>query len=609
MTKKKNLNEDGPDTIGRFLKRLQSTQSKISDLIAVVQGDITELNLEDLKDDLKKMLTSSQHAEKIILEAIDRGNAPPESDNPDLWKAFRHDLRAAIGAISGYTELILEDLEERGEQNLPFFKILQNLREITQEQMPFIDKLRTEDTKGYITPHGGLYEDASEPLALPHQSIIGKILVVDDDEHKRNILFRRLKKNGHKVLLAENGYRAMEILEKETIDLILLDILMPGISGIDVLKKLKSTERFKDIPVLVISSLNDVESVVECIKIGAEDYLPMPFNPILLMARVHACLDKKNLRDRETENMSELDRMRRQLEAALESIEDGFAVFNLFDEMTMCNLKFQELYPATKEITHPDYSYREFLEANYKAGRYKKEQRRKSDQEETFEDWIELRMARHQFAKEPYMEQLEDGRWIEISENRTPDGGTVSIHKDVTASKEGQDQLKYLAHHDPLTGLANRSLFEKSLQMTYEESLNRQTNFAVMYLDLDGFKQVNDTLGHEFGDFLLTHVSEKLLQNVREEDVVARLGGDEFAIVFNGVNSLQDILMAADRILEAVGNQVVRDDKQAEFGVSIGIAVYPSDGTAVEEILSKADQAMYAAKKSGKGVYRLASDL
>ena len=116
---------------------------------------------------------------------------------------------------------------------------------------------------------------------------------MDDDEHKRNILCRRLKKNGHKVILAENGYRAQEILERETVDLILLDIIMPGISGIEVLKWLREKAKYTNIPVLVVSSLNDVESVVECIKIGAEDYLPMPFNPVLLMARVNTCLDKK----------------------------------------------------------------------------------------------------------------------------------------------------------------------------------------------------------------------------------------------------------------------------------------------------------------------------
>lgn len=301
--------------------------------------------------------------------------------------------------------------------------------------------------------------------------------------------------------------------------------------------------------------------------------------------------------------------MRQQLEAALESIEDGFAVFNLFDEMTMCNKKFEELYPAIKKIDHQDYSYREFLAVNYQAGRYFVESRRKTDRGESFEDWIELRMSRHQYAKEPYMEKLSDNRWIEISENRTADGGTVSIHKDVTASKEDEERLKYLAHHDPLTGLANRSLFEESLHTTFTEALNGQKSFAVMYLDLDGFKKVNDTLGHEFGDYLLIQVANNIVRDVREDDIVARMGGDEFAILMADIDGVDSVKKTASRVLKAIGNYVERDEKKAQFGVSIGIALYPGDGTSIEDILSKADQAMYLAKKSGKGLYCLASEV
>lgn len=586
----------------QFLNKLQTTQEKITQELTTLGTTLSQEKQTQFVEDLERMLQASRKAERAIISAFDldvEGKAVEED-----WKRIRHDLRATNGAILGYAELVQEDLAELGHSHEN--KLLEKLKviaELTQDQFPFIDKLKLEDASLYITPHGGLYEDSAEENVEGEELPLGKILVVDDDEHKRNILFRRLKKNGYKVFLAENGTKAFSLLEKESFDLILLDIIMPGISGTEVLKQIKASEKHKYAPVLVISSLNDVESVIECINLGAEDYLPMPFNPVLLMARVRSCLDKKHLRDAELKKQKELNQLHAQLEAALESMEEGFAVFNLFDEMIICNNKFQELYPPTKTLFPKDYGYRTFLEANYKAGIYQIDRRRKDDHPESFEDWIEIRMSRHQFAQEPYMEQLSDGRWIEITEKRTPDGGTVSIHKDVTTLKEGQDKLKFLAHHDPLTKLSNRALFDQYLQMIYEKNSKLNKNFALIYLDLDGFKKVNDNFGHDFGDYLLIYVAQQISRAVRKEDLVARLGGDEFAIIVDNVEGIKQAKEMAERILESIGHQVENKGRSVNFGVSLGISLYPIDGTNLEDLLKKADQAMYEAKKSGEGIY------
>ena len=451
-------------------------------------------------------------------------------------------------------------------------------------------------------------EDVAEEGSTPEETLSGKILVADDDEHKRNILYRRLRKNGHKVLLAENGHAALEIVEKDSVDLILLDILMPGFTGTEVLKKLKNSPLHKNIPVLVISSLNDVESVVECIRIGAEDYLPMPFNPVLLMARVQACLDKKYLRDQEIEKQKELERTYMHLNVALESIEDGFAVFNSSDEMILCNQTFQDLYPATKMLSHSPYSFGEFLEVNYKCNRYKLKNRRESDPQESFENWVHLRLYRHQFSH-PYMEQLSDERWVQITEKKTSDGGFISIHKDVTTSKKDQERLEFLAHHDPLTGLGNRALFEKILKSIHEKTLKNKKNYAILYLDLDDFKKINDTFGHEFGDHMLIDVGNELSKIIRCKDTISRLGGDEFAIIIENISDMKSLQKTAERILKSMISEVQKGGEQVVVGMSIGIAVYPQDASSWETLLTKADQAMYAAKKAGKGVYRMAQDL
>jgi len=137
----------------------------------------------------------------------------------------------------------------------------------------------------------------------------GSVLVVDDDETNRKILSGRLESEGHKVSVAENGRRALEVIEREPFDLVLLDILMPEMDGYQVLKHLKSRQTARDIPVIVLSALDEIESAVKCIEMGAEDYLTKPFNPVLLRARIGACLEKKRLRDQEVSYLQDVARV------------------------------------------------------------------------------------------------------------------------------------------------------------------------------------------------------------------------------------------------------------------------------------------------------------
>ncbi|HIK33514.1 MAG TPA: response regulator [Oscillatoriales cyanobacterium M59_W2019_021] len=146
------------------------------------------------------------------------------------------------------------------------------------------------------------------------------VLVVDDNEANRDLLRRRLKKQGYSVTVAENGYRALELIESEPVDLVLLDIMMPGMNGYQVLEQIKANPDLRHIPVLVISALDDLDSVVKCIELGAEDYLSKPFNPIVLKARIGACLEKKRLRDREKAYLQQLSQEREKSERLLLSI-------------------------------------------------------------------------------------------------------------------------------------------------------------------------------------------------------------------------------------------------------------------------------------------------
>jgi class 3 adenylate cyclase/CheY-like chemotaxis protein len=152
------------------------------------------------------------------------------------------------------------------------------------------------------------------------RGLIGRILVADDNEENRDLLRRRLERDGHAVLLAKNGIEALEVACAQPLDLILLDLMMPRLSGFDVLTRLHAAERTVHVPVIMISALDEMDSVVRCIEAGAEDYLPKPWNPVILQARVNACLEKKQLRDRERLHLETLAEAHRKSEALLLNI-------------------------------------------------------------------------------------------------------------------------------------------------------------------------------------------------------------------------------------------------------------------------------------------------
>jgi diguanylate cyclase (GGDEF)-like protein len=164
------------------------------------------------------------------------------------------------------------------------------------------------------------------------------------------------------------------------------------------------------------------------------------------------------------------------------------------------------------------------------------------------------------------------------------------------------EESRHQARHDALTGLANRVLFRDRADQTLCLAKRSGHPFGLIGLDLNGFKQVNDTLGHHTGDLLLTHVAERLAGCVRETDVVARLGGDEFAILLPNVTSVADATEVARRLLDAIRQPLDLDGKPATVGASIGVAVYPDHGADVEALLQRADSAMYRAKRGGLGV-------
>jgi diguanylate cyclase (GGDEF)-like protein len=199
---------------------------------------------------------------------------------------------------------------------------------------------------------------------------------------------------------------------------------------------------------------------------------------------------------------------------------------------------------------------------------------------------------------------LTNGTIIEIRTHVLPDGGFVQTYTDVTEQRLAHAQVQHLAHHDALTGLANRIELRRRMSQIIDGNIDGGQLAALIMVDLDGFKPVNDTLGHDAGDQLLIEVAQRLKALMRASDVVARLGGDEFVILLTNLRECGDVAPFAERVLRRLSDPAQVNGQQIRVGASLGIAFYPSDGLDVDALLNHADMALYSAKASGRGMYR-----
>ncbi|WP_049786638.1 sensor domain-containing diguanylate cyclase [Evansella cellulosilytica] len=199
-------------------------------------------------------------------------------------------------------------------------------------------------------------------------------------------------------------------------------------------------------------------------------------------------------------------------------------------------------------------------------------------------------------------------RWLELIATPKNDSNNnivkiVGTIHNITRQKELEDKLRQLAYYDELTDLPNRLMIFKHVKKALARSKRQEHNLAVMFIDLDGFKNVNDTMGHDAGDTLLKDVATRLSESVREEDLTGRLGGDEFILVLEEVQN-EEIEMIAKRIIENISNPFIIDGEEVNVSPSIGISMFPSDGEVFDELVQNADKAMYYAKTNGKNSYK-----
>jgi CheY-like chemotaxis protein len=297
--------------------------------------DVADQGSENLCSDLGKIHSAGSQLLALVNDALDPAKVAagkPDVDLKSLGANLRHDLRTPINAIIGYSEMLHEELEALGRADI--IPDLRKIRSAAERFLSLIDDvvnfsrieagempphLQASDTstiiQGVVAAVGSLEEDAVEEA----QTDQGPLLIVDDNEINRDVLARHLGRQGYTTAVAENGRQALEMIRMQKFSLLLLDVMMPEMNGYQVLRHLKTDPRLRDIPVIMISALDEIESVVRCIEMGAEDYLPKPFDPVLLRARIGACLEKKRLRDQEIEYLRNVD----YVTAAAAAVEAG----------------------------------------------------------------------------------------------------------------------------------------------------------------------------------------------------------------------------------------------------------------------------------------------
>ena len=279
-------------------------------------------------------------------------------------------------------------------------------------------------------------------------------------------------------------------------------------------------------------------------------------------------------------------------DTAISNMTQGLLLFDSSQQLVVCNQRYIEMYGLSAGTVKPGCSFREIIAHRKATGSFAGD-----------EDEYCARILQNIGLRNSLVVETRDGRSIQIVSEPLADGGWVATHEDITERRLAEEQIRHLAHYDALTNLPNRALFHEKLKQELARMAAGE-QLAVLYIDIDEFKSVNDTLGHLIGDELLKSVAASLSQCVAASDFVARLGGDEFAIVQTAVKTPVEVTELVTRVFDAIREPYECLGHQVTTDASIGIALAPQHGGDLDQILKNADLAMYAAKSAGRRTYR-----
>lgn len=424
------------------------------------------------------------------------------------------------------------------------------------------------------------------------------ILVIDDDPAARLFVHGSLEPAGMVVTEAADGREALAMFEKTTPDLIVLDIVMPEMDGYLTCSRIRSLPRGKRVPILIMTGLDDASSIAQAYEHGATDFINKPVNATILRHHIRYMLRTSNV-------LQALVRSEARLELAQRIARIGNWDWNpRTNRFAMSNELCRLVGIRPQDFAGTIEAFLSLVHQDDRLG---------------VKDALEKLISHQTPCDIDHRIVLPNGTdftihlQAEAVREEQPDELTViGTAQDITERKQAERAIHRLAYYDSLTGLANRVLFKDRLSNALSYAERHRLHLATLFIDLDRFKVINDTLGHTVGDLLLTHVAERLSESVRQSDSVgrhtghepphalARLGGDEFTILLTTLTHPEDAGRVARRILEALAHPFSIDGHEVFISASIGISIYPSDGSTVEALLKNADTAMYHAKEQGR---------
>lgn len=452
-----------------------------------------------------------------------------------------------------------------------------------------------------------------------------RILVVDDRPTNRAVLKAALRPPVYEVSEATGGRHALDLIAKQRFDLIILDLLMPDLNGLEVLKAVRQVHSPSVLPVIMVTVKDEGSGVVEALACGANDYIARPIDFPVLFARIQTQLSRKRTEDALREAQEDLERRiqertaelvninqalkaeigeRKRAEAALRASEERFRDF----AETGADW-FWEMGPDLR-FTYLAGRYGEALGLTLKEilGRTRRELHAGwVADERAWENHLQDLVERRLFNDFEFIWIRPDGKEkvLRISGKPIFDGSGVfqgyrGADRDITETHRLARQMAHQANHDALTGLENRRAFERQLEQALASAKKDGTRHALCYLDLDQFKLINDSAGHVVGDQLLRQVASLLLGKLRANDTLARLGGDEFSLLIKNC-LLDNALEIAEELLAAIRDfRFYWEGRNFEIGASVGLVPITAEVESTAKLLSQADVACYTAKELGR---------
>lgn len=437
-----------------------------------------------------------------------------------------------------------------------------------------------------------------------------KILIVDDDPVVLKSLKDLLAIRGYNPDSAIGGQEAICQLDQNDYDLVLLDLHMPYVDGHAVMAHIRANQI--NTSVIIVSGETSFEAAKDACTQGAYDFLRKPYATDELIITINNALKEKRLQKQNTfmqKQLSESERLHRYI---VNTSPDIIYILDQEGHFTFINERIESLLGFSKEeIVGKHYSFLVHKD-DMEQAKYVFNERRVGKRASKN---IELRLkckddgnSRHFKNRTLPIELSAMGMYVGQGSSKNSYTGTYGVARDVTERKIAEETINFQAYHDLLTKLPNRALLRDRLNLAINQAKREEENLAVMFLDLDRFKNINDSLGHMIGDELLQQVSIRLKECIRAGDTLARFGGDEFTLMLpNLKHAHDDSCKLAEKITTTLKQPFNVDGHELYVSASIGIALYPQDGTNMENLIKHADVAMYHVKGQGKNGYQFYS--